>query len=111
MDLWPSAAAVIPAGEEAETFAYSVGSHLRQDDRGRLSVVLVDDQSADETTAAAAAASACASSPARILRQVGRGNYGRCGRASQPLKRWRKRRSRFCSPTPIFSTRLTRSRV
>ncbi len=66
MDLWPSVAAVIPARDEAETIACSVGSLLRQDYRGRFSVVLVDDQSADETTAVAAAAASAAGARERL---------------------------------------------
>jgi hopene-associated glycosyltransferase HpnB len=66
MDVWPSVAAVIPARDEAETIAHSVGSLLRQDYRGRLSVVLVDDQSADETTAVAAAAASAAGARERL---------------------------------------------
>jgi hopene-associated glycosyltransferase HpnB len=66
VDSWPSVAAVVPARDEAETIAHCVGSLLRQDYRGRLSVVLVDDQSADETTAAASAAANAAGAGDRL---------------------------------------------
>ena len=53
---WPSVVAIIPARDEADMIALSVGSLLRQDYPGRFSVVVVDDQSADGTAAAASAA-------------------------------------------------------
>jgi hopene-associated glycosyltransferase HpnB len=54
-DAWPSVAAVVPARNEAELIARSVGSLLAQDYPGRFRVVLVDDQSGDGTGAAALA--------------------------------------------------------
>jgi hopene-associated glycosyltransferase HpnB len=53
---WPSVAAVIPARNEAAVIGASVGSLLRQDYPGALSVVVVDDDSDDGTGAVAAAA-------------------------------------------------------
>ncbi|HEY1780780.1 MAG TPA: glycosyltransferase [Roseiarcus sp.] len=53
---WPSVVAIIPARDEADMIALSVGSLLRQDYPGQFSVVVVDDQSADGTAAAALAA-------------------------------------------------------
>ncbi len=67
--LWPEVVAVIPARDEADMIANSVGSLLRQDYRGRFSVVVVDDQSAD-TTAASASAAASAAQAADRLRIV-----------------------------------------
>ena len=52
----PSVVAVIPARDEADLIAHSIGSLLGQDYRGRFSIVLVDDQSADGTASAALAA-------------------------------------------------------
>ena len=52
-DAWPSIVAIIPARDEADTIARSVGSLLRQDYSGQLSVVVVDDQSTDGTAAVA----------------------------------------------------------
>ena len=52
---WPSVAAVVPARNEAELIARSVGSLLAQDYPGRFRVILVDDQSGDGTGAAALA--------------------------------------------------------
>jgi hopene-associated glycosyltransferase HpnB len=50
---WPSVVAVIPARNEADVIAQSVGSLLNQDYPGSLRIVLVDDGSEDGTAAAA----------------------------------------------------------
>jgi hopene-associated glycosyltransferase HpnB len=50
---WPSVAAVVPARNEADVVARSIGGLLAQDYPGELSVILVDDQSTDGTAAAA----------------------------------------------------------
>ena len=59
--VWPSVVAVVPARDEAVAISRSVGSLLRQDYAGVLSVVLVDDQSSDDTVAIASAAAGAAS--------------------------------------------------
>lgn len=46
---WPSVAAVVPARDEADVIARSIGSLLAQDYPGTLQIVLVDDQSGDGT--------------------------------------------------------------
>jgi hopene-associated glycosyltransferase HpnB len=46
---WPSVTAIVPARDEAETIAQSIGSLLRQDYPGAFRIVLVDDQSTDGT--------------------------------------------------------------
>jgi hopene-associated glycosyltransferase HpnB len=46
---WPSVAVVIPARNEADGIAETVGSLLRQDYRGPFKIVLVDDDSNDGT--------------------------------------------------------------
>jgi hopene-associated glycosyltransferase HpnB len=53
---WPAVAVVIPARNEADVIANSVGSLLRQDYPGLLSVTVVDDDSDDGTSEAAKAA-------------------------------------------------------
>ncbi len=63
---WPSVVAVIPARDESDMIPLSVGSLLRQDYRGRFSVVLVDDQSTDGTAAIASAAAHAASARDRL---------------------------------------------
>ena len=51
--LWPDVVAVVPARDEADVIATSLGSLLAQDYPGNLHVVLVDDQSRDGTAGAA----------------------------------------------------------
>ncbi len=63
---WPAVVAIIPARDEADMIAHSVGSLLRQDYRGPFSVVVVDDQSADGTAAAALAAASAAGERDRL---------------------------------------------
>ena len=53
---WPSVTAVVPARDEADVIARSVGSLLAQDYPGEFRVILVDDQSSDGTGEAAKAA-------------------------------------------------------
>jgi hopene-associated glycosyltransferase HpnB len=55
---WPTVAAVVPARNEAECVAESVGSLARQDYPGALAIVLVDDDSEDGTAAIARRAAA-----------------------------------------------------
>ncbi len=65
-DAWPGVVAIIPARDEADLIAESVGTLLRQDYRGRFSVVVVDDQSADGTAAAALVAARAAGAADRL---------------------------------------------
>ena len=46
---WPSVVAVVPARDEADVIATTIGSLLAQDYPGSFRVVLVDDQSSDGT--------------------------------------------------------------
>ena len=55
---WPAVAAVIPARNKSECIARSVTSLLRQDYRGPLSILVVDDDSDDGTGAVAKNAAA-----------------------------------------------------
>ncbi|HUO90450.1 MAG TPA: glycosyltransferase [Rhizomicrobium sp.] len=50
---WPSVVAVVPARNEADVIARTVGSLLAQDYPGSFRVVLVDDQSSDGTAGVA----------------------------------------------------------
>jgi hopene-associated glycosyltransferase HpnB len=72
-DAWPSVVAIIPARDEAEMIARTVGSLLRQDYPGLFSVVVVDDQSSDGTAAVAtnAASDAHAADRLRIVTGTG----------------------------------------
>jgi hopene-associated glycosyltransferase HpnB len=49
LEAWPSVTAIVPARNEAETIAQSIGSLLSQDYPGAFRIVLVDDQSTDGT--------------------------------------------------------------
>jgi hopene-associated glycosyltransferase HpnB len=55
-----SVVVVIPARDEAEFIAQTVSSLLRQDYLGSLSIIVVDDQSADDTSGAALSAARAA---------------------------------------------------
>ena len=55
---WPAVAAVIPARDEVDVVAESLGSLLRQDYPGSFTVILVDDQSRDATAEVARACAA-----------------------------------------------------
>jgi hopene-associated glycosyltransferase HpnB len=57
---------VIPARDEAELIALSVDSLLRQEFRGRIDVIVVDDGSTDTTAAAAQAAADAAGAATRF---------------------------------------------
>jgi hopene-associated glycosyltransferase HpnB len=72
-DVWPSVVAIIPARDEADVIAYTVGSLLRQDYPGLFSVVVVDDQSSDGTAAAASDAANAAQEPNRLRIVTGKG--------------------------------------
>ena len=53
---WPSVAIVVPARDEADVIARSIGALAAQDYPGRVRMILVDDQSGDGTAAVAEAA-------------------------------------------------------
>jgi len=46
---WPSVVAIVPARDEADVIAQTIGSLLAQDYRGAFRIVLVDDRSSDGT--------------------------------------------------------------
>ena len=50
---WPSVVAVVPARDEADVIARSIGSLLDQDYPGDFQIILVDDNSSDDTAALA----------------------------------------------------------
>jgi hopene-associated glycosyltransferase HpnB len=58
LDRWPRVAAVVPARNEAEGIAQSIGALLRQDYAGPWTIVLVDDESNDGTAEIARRAAA-----------------------------------------------------
>ena len=63
---WPSVVAVIPARNEAESIAQSVGSLCRQDYPGPFRIVVVDDQSTDGTAELARLAAVGAGAERRL---------------------------------------------
>jgi hopene-associated glycosyltransferase HpnB len=63
---WPAVTAVVPARNEADVIAGSIGSLLAQHYPGDLRIVLVDDQSSDGTAAAALAAAKALGAEARL---------------------------------------------
>jgi hopene-associated glycosyltransferase HpnB len=72
-DAWPSVVAIIPARDEADVIARTVGSLLRQDYQGRFSVIVVDDQSSDGTAGAASDAANATLAPDRLQIVTGTG--------------------------------------
>jgi hopene-associated glycosyltransferase HpnB len=55
---WPPVTAIVPARDEAESIARSIGSLIDQDYPGEFAIILVDDESRDGTAALARSASA-----------------------------------------------------
>jgi hopene-associated glycosyltransferase HpnB len=72
-DVLPSVVAIIPARDEADMIAHSVGSLLRQDYSGPFSVVVVDDQSTDGTASIASVAASDARAAERLKIVMGNG--------------------------------------
>jgi hopene-associated glycosyltransferase HpnB len=72
-DACPSVVAIIPARDEADVIAQTVGSLLRQDYPGLFSVIVVDDQSSDGTAVAASDAANAAQAPDRLRIVTGNG--------------------------------------
>ncbi len=64
--LWPSVVAVIPARDEADGVAQTIGTLLKQDYPGAFTVVLVDDGSTDATVEVARSAAAMAGQGERL---------------------------------------------
>jgi hopene-associated glycosyltransferase HpnB len=63
---WPPVVAVVPARDEADVIAASIGSLLAQDYPGDFHILLVDDQSSDGTGQAAKACAAASAHPGRL---------------------------------------------
>jgi len=64
--LWPAVVAVVPARNEADCVAESIGSLLDQEYPGAFSVILVDDQSGDGTGGIASRAAKMRGAPDRL---------------------------------------------
>ena len=63
---WPEVVALVPARDEASLIAATLGSVLSQRYPGKLSAILIDDQSADGTAPAALAAARAAGAGERL---------------------------------------------
>ena len=83
---WPSVVAVVPARDEAEVIAQSIGSLVTQDYPGDFRIILVDDGSSDNTANIARAA---ATRPGRLTIMPGapleRGWTGKLWAVSQGI--------------------------
>ncbi len=55
---WPAVTAIVPARDEADSIARSIGSLLDQDYPGEFAIILVDDESRDGTATVARSAAA-----------------------------------------------------
>ena len=113
---WPPVTAIVPARDEAESIARSIGSLLDQDYPGEFAIILVDDESRDGTSALARAAAASRGKAERLTILPGKPLPGRLDRQAVGAEPGRhagrdttiRRRAISCSPTPISCTRPTR---
>ena len=71
LPIWPRVVAVVPARNEAQTIADSIGSLLQQDYPGAWTVILVDDDSSDGTAAIARGAAAASQDRLRVVTSRG----------------------------------------
>src|SRR5262245_20974660 len=71
LPVWPRVAAVVPARNEAQTIADSIGSLLQQDYSGAWTVILVDDDSSDGTAVIARAAATAGEDRLRVVTSRG----------------------------------------
>ena len=71
-ETWPAVVAVVPARNEADVIATSVGSLLAQDYPGDFRVILIDDQSDDGTAEAAKAAATVQQAADRLTILIGK---------------------------------------
>src|SRR5215472_4571499 len=69
---WPDVIAVVPARDEADVIAKSLGSLLAQDYPGAFRIILVDDQSRDGTAAVATETARAAGTGQRLTVLAGR---------------------------------------
>ena len=107
--------AIIPARDEVDVIAQTVGSLLRQDYPGLFSVVVVDDQSSDGTAAAASDAANAAQAPDRLCIVTGNGPppgwTGKLSAMRSGIGQSRSERDRdlnsSCSLTPTSPTHPT----
>ena len=111
---WPGVVGVVPARDEADVIAQSVGSLLAQDYPGEFRIVLVDDQSGDGTAAGARTRRPPRPIADRLTVLAGAplppGWTGKAlgdGAGRTLRAREHSRRNICCSPTPTSPTRPT----
>ena len=96
---WPDVTAVVPARDEADVIARSIGSLLAQDYPGAFQVILVDDDSSDGTADAARAAAKASGAPDRLQILSGRplpsGWTGKLWAMSQGVERAAETQPRY----------------
>ncbi|HEX3916725.1 MAG TPA: glycosyltransferase [Caulobacteraceae bacterium] len=96
---WPAVVAVVPARNEADVIARSVGSLLAQDYPGAFRLVLVDDNSEDGTGAVAEAAAARLNAGQKITglsgQPLAKGWTGKLWAVSQGVER-------ACADAPTY---------
>ena len=73
LPVWPRVVAVVPARNEAQIIADSIGSLLKQDYPGAWTVILIDDDSSDGTAAIAHGAAAAIAREDRLRVVTSRG--------------------------------------
>lgn len=86
---WPGVTAIVPARDEADVVAQSVGSLIRQDYPGEFRVILVDDSSGDGTAAIAREAAGAASDRLDVMQgaPLAHGWTGKLWAVSQGVER------------------------
>lgn len=111
---WPPVTAIVPARDEAETIARSIGSLIDQDYPGEFAVILVDDESRDGTSSLARAAATARGKAERLTILAGKplpsgwtGKLWAQIKASPKLDKAIQHRATSCSRTPISCTRPT----
>jgi hopene-associated glycosyltransferase HpnB len=65
---WPPVAAIVPARNEAATIEHNLASLRRQDYPGKLSIILIDDNSSDDTAGRAQSTARGEGLPLHIIR-------------------------------------------
>jgi len=107
---WPGVAIVVPARDEAVLIETTIKALLKQDYPGALSIILVDDHSADDTVAKARALAGedrltIVSAPP--LPRAGPASFGHCAMGSRPPETSPSSAIIFSSPTPTSCTPRT----
>ena len=100
--VWPAVVAVVPARDEAEVIARTVGSLVTQDYPGPFAVILVDDHSRDGTAADRARRGGSERTGRRASDRAAPGRCRRAGPASSGRSREGLREARRVAPEAAF---------